>query len=260
MKRVNISQSKYIKLMPYGYPGSGKTHLCGTFSLDDRTRPVLHIDCGGNPETLGKFERIADVLRIDKFAELNAVIDWFQKGQPLDHQLVKAMDIQPGYKTLIFDGISDLQRYSFDAVMATEGNAPASISRAAEWSDYRGVLSQMTKVAKAIFALENVHVVMTAWERAETDLETGFTRYRPFLQGQSIDTVPGYALAIGRMIIPSRTDGQIAKLLKDNPTAKSIIIFQPTKSYDAKDQNGFNVNAVLDPTATKLLDLIEAKN
>lgn len=256
MKRINISQSKYIKTMPYGYPGSGKTHLCGTFALDERTAPVLHIDCGGNPETLGKFEAVGDVLRIDKFAELNAVIDWFQKGQPAQHPLAVQMEIQPGYKTLIFDGISDLQRYSFDAVMATEGNAPASISRAAEWSDYRGVLSQMTKVAKAIYALE-MHIVITAWERAEVDADTGAIRYRPFLQGQSIDTVPGYALSIGRMINPARADGAIAKLLKDNPTAKSIIIFQPTKSYDAKDQNGFNVNAMLDPTATKLLDLIE---
>lgn len=256
MKRVNVAQSKYVKTLVYAYPGSGKTHLLGTFALDERTAPVLHIDCGGNPETLGKFERIPDVVRLEKISELNAIHDWLVKKQPKDHPMVTQMGLVPGYKTLNFDGISDGQRYSFDAVMATEGSQIASITRAAEWADYRGVLSQMTKISKALFALE-MHVMMTAWEKAETDIETGFTRYRPFLQGQSIDTVPGYALSIGRMIIPSRADGQIAKLLKDNPTAKSIIIFQPTKSYDAKDQNGFNVNAMLDPTATKLLDLIE---
>lgn len=259
MKRIEIRNSKHIKIMPYGYPGSGKTHFCGTFSEDERSAPVLHIDCGGNPETLGNFETIADVLRIEKIAELNAIYDWFVKGQTFDHQLVDKMGVTPGYKTLIFDGISDLQRYSFDAVMATEGNAPASISRAAEWSDYRGVLSQMTKIAKAFFSLENIHIVITAWEKTETDIDTGAMRFRPFLQGQSIDTVPGYALCVGRMINPARADGSIAKLLKDKPDAKSIIVFQPGKSYDAKDQNGFNVPAMINPTATKLLDLLEKR-
>jgi hypothetical protein len=119
MKRVNITQSKYIKKLIYGYPGSGKTHLCGTYALDERTSPVLHIDCGGNPETLGKFEHIPDVVRLEKISELNAIHDWLVKKQPKDHPMVTQMGLTPGYKTLNFDGISDGQRYSFDAVMAT---------------------------------------------------------------------------------------------------------------------------------------------
>lgn len=255
MKKIDIAKSKHIKLMPYGYPGSGKTHLCGTFALDDRTAPVLHIDCGGNPETLGKFEQIGDVLRLERIAELNAVHDFFVKGQPTNHVLVSQFGVTPGYKTLILDGISDLQRYSFVSVMGEENQQIADVPRKPEFGDWRAVLGQMTKISKKLFDL-SMHVVVTAWEKADTDQDTGITRFRPLLVGQSIDTVPGYALAVGRMINPSRADGKVAQLLKDNASAKSIIIFVPTKNYDAKDQHGFGVPALLDPSASKLLDLI----
>lgn len=256
MKRISIESSRYVKLMPYGYPGSGKTHLCGTFSLDDRTAPVLHIDCGGNPETLGNLDRSGDVCRLERISELNVIYDWIMRGQPINHEAVSALGLAAGYKTLVLDGISDLQGYSFVSIMGEENQKIADVPRKPEFGDWRAVLAQMTKISKKLFQLD-MHVIVTAWEKEDVDRDTGAIRYRPLLVGQSVDMVPGYALAVGRVINPARADGQIAKLLKDKPDARSIIIFQPGKSYDAKDQNGFNIPAMINPTASKLLDLLE---
>lgn len=259
MKRINLEQSLYLKGMPYGYPGSGKTWFCGTFANDERTAPVLHIDCAGNPETLTQLPKMGDVLRIEKIADLNAIYDWFVRGQPNEHVMVKEFGLTSGYKTLVFDGISDLQRYSFEAVMNDTGIAIANIPKTAEWSDYRGVLAMMSKISKRFFQLD-MHVIITAWEKTEVDNDTGAQRFRPFLQGQSIDTVPGYALFVGRMIHPSRLDGQLAKFVKDHSeVAKSVMVLVPGKSYDAKDQNGIGQSLIINPTATKLLNAIEAK-
>lgn len=255
MKKLNIEASRYIKILPYGYPGSGKTHFCGTFANDDRTAPVLHVDCGGNPDSLLKHSNVPDVIRLDKFSELNHIYDWLTSGQPSNHALVTKMGLTPGYKTLVFDGISDLQRYSFEAVMSDEGKAIADLPKAAEWADYRGVLAQMTKIAKRFFALE-MHVVVTAWESTKVD-DIGVTRYRPFLQGQSIDTVPGYALAVARLIHKSRVDGQLKKALENVEDSVNVMLLQPSRTYDAKDQNGFGVAFMVNPTATKLMDLLE---
>lgn len=255
MKRIDVQRSKHIKTLVYGYPGSGKTHFCGTFALDDRSSPVLHVDCAGNPSTLRNLDAMPDVISIDKFSDLNYIYDWLVKGQPTNHPLVTQMNLTPGYKTLVFDGISDLQRYSFDAVMGEEGKDIADKPRAPEFGDWRGVLKQMTAIAHRFFSLP-MHVVVTAWEYVKTD-EYGQTRYRPFLQGQSIDTVPGYALCVARLIHKSRVNGAMEKALKDIPDTVNVMLLQPTKNYDAKDQNGFGISYLTNPTATKLLDLLE---
>lgn len=256
MKRIDISASKWYKGMPYGAPGSGKTHFCGTFSQDDRTAPVLHIDCGGNPETLNNLDRVGDVIQLEKLADLNYIYDWLFKGQPDKHPMVSEMGAKPGYKTIILDTGSDLQRHNFKSVMKEESLHIADTRRSPEFGDWRAVLATMTEIAYGFFKLP-MHVVITAWEKTEVDASTGATRYRPFFTGQSIDTVPGYALNVGRMINPARAEGRIAQMLKDKPDAKSVIIFQPSKTYDAKDQNGFNIPAMINPTAAKLLDLLE---
>lgn len=256
MKKIDIAASKYYKGMPYGTAGSGKTHFCGTFELDERTAPVLHIDCGGNPETLNNLGKTGTVMQLEKLADLNYIYDWLFKRQPDKHPMVSEYGATPGYKTISIDTGSDLQRHNFKTVMKEESLHIADTRRSPEFGDWRAVLATMTEIAYGFYKLP-MHVIITAWEKTETDNATGATRFRPFFTGQSIDTVPAYALNVARMINPARAEGRIAQMLKDKPDAKSVMIFQPSKSYDAKDQNGFNIPAMINPTATKLLDLLD---
>lgn len=262
MQRVKISPLSPLRLLIYGKPGARKTTLAATAGLDERTAPVLWLDAGGNPISISRLKgaRI-DVLRIGAVSDLAAVYNWFAANQPAKDVFALENRLTPPYKTLVFDGITHIQRLSFDAITNSENVAPGLIPPKPEWAHYRSVLSQMIVIASKFYTLP-INVIMTALEHPDQrflipgDQSTQFIYTEPMLSGQTVSELPGWALNVGHMMIAASYDPRIVRAIKadDNDV---IVQFKPTRYVDAKDQHRLG-DYIANPTITKFLDIIEA--
>lgn len=270
MQTLDLDRQTYLRVLAYGKPGAGKTHFVGSASLDPRTAPALHVDVSGNPETLRKQRERPHVLRLETLDDLNHIYDWFYRRQPATHVLCSKFGLKPGYKTLIFDGITAIQRKSFELVMNTGNVQPGSVQPKAEWSHYRSVLAQMLKIAQCFFqTLPSTHVLVTALEHTDQRLQTpgdqtsAYAYAEVALQGQSGDELPGEALAVMRLTAAAATDPAVLNPLlpkdKNIPRPVSIGQLLPSRTVYAKDQHGFGMAYMPDPTVTKMLDIIEGR-
>lgn len=267
MKKVDLrAANQTLRLLAYGVPGSGKTTFTGTAALDDRTSPVMHVDCSGNPESLLKQTQQGDVFTLDALSELNAIYDWLSKGQPAAHEMVTRVGAQPGYRTLVFDGITAIQRKSFDLVMGAETTKPGNVEVKADWVHYRGVLAQMLRIATLFLHMPKMHVIVTALEKPEKryvlpgDEKTAYWYIEPALQGQSQIELPGEALTVMRFAHHTQMPPEIAKDFEKTTNGLYCITqLQPSKTVYAKDQHGFNARYLANPTVSALLDRLEKK-
>jgi hypothetical protein len=262
-----LSGRSPLKLLIYGKPGKGKTTFAGSAALDPRTAPVLWIDAGGNPISLTRIGISADddrlkPLALEKLSDLAECYRWFAGGQKSTDVYALENGLKPPYRTLVFDGITQMQRLSFDAIMNTEDMQPGLIPPKPEWGHYRSVLGQMIRIATKFYTLR-LHVIVTALEHPEPryitpgDNTTAYTYFEPLLAGQSVDEFPAWALNVGRIALASTYDAMTVKEAKAE-TAFSMLQFKATRYVDAKDQHNFGPYHA-DPTVAKLLDIMDSK-
>lgn len=267
MRQVVLSGRSPLKLLIYGKPGKGKTTFAGSAALDPRTAPVLWIDAGGNTISLtrlGIFEGDPRLkpLALEKLSDLAECYRWFREGQKPQDVYALENGLTPPYRTLVFDGITQMQRLSFDAIMKTEDLSPGLIPPKPEWGHYRSVLGQMIGIASKFYTLR-LHVIVTALEHPEPryltpgDNQSAYTYYEPLLAGQSVDEFPSWALNVGRIALSSTYDDMTVAANNARDTF-SMIQFKATRYVDAKDQHNFGPYHA-DPTITKLLDIMDAK-
>lgn len=265
MKLVPIALAEYLRMLVYGKPGSGKTTFCASLGLDDRTSPVLHIDCGGNPEVVGNRKVFSTtpnvtILQPDKLDELNAIYDWLEAGQPNQASLAK-WGLTPGYKTVVFDGFTDIQRQSFDRAMSMESAAFYANYPKREFKHYGFVLQQLLHMISELRKLK-LHVIVTTLEHTKTlyevpgEMSTVYNYYSPMLDGEGKRELPGYVLSVMRMQPKPAIDPALAKRLEVKHTLGS---FEHNKYQYGKDQFGFPQVNYADPTITKLLDSIDRR-
>lgn len=255
----------HLKLLLYGRAGSTKTRTAASAALDNRTWPCLMLEASGNPISIREYERKPDILTVEQLSDINGPYEFLSEGMPKDHFLVKEFGLRTDYKTLIFDGVSVLQRFSFRLVTGT-ALSPGSIPKRVEIKHFNQVLAQMTMFAELYYDLP-MHVIMTSLEAEKTDQQTGAIYYRPLLWGQSADEVPGYALMVMRLLHEKKVsarqmDSDVATAVGEvirNAEAETYAVglISPDPKYDAKDQYGTGLTFFRDPTVTKIMDAIE---
>lgn len=258
MKRVKPETAQHLKLLFYGMPGSTKTRTAGSAALDERTSPVLFLDIGGNPLSIRDYKPGPDIIEIEALKDLNPIYDWLLKGQPENAPIVRELELRPPYKTVVVDGVTDLQRFSFATVVGNTKAGPGDLQSQTQIQHFNAVLAQMTTMARLFYKLP-MHVIVTALEREHIDQTTSTASYRPLLLGQSATEVSGYAYVVARMMHIARVgskikrESSIAELAADTV---SVALFKPTATYTAKDQYGALGASMVDPSITKMLDLI----
>lgn len=278
METVNLSlENQFLRLMIYGKAGSGKTTLTATAELDQRLAPVLHIDAGGNPISVIKTGAQPKIIRMTKLADLNFIYDWLVKGQPEAHPMVQEVGCVPGYKTIVLDGLTRIQFMSFGVAMGNTEIPPGTMPSKPEWDHYGRVLLNMTNAFTKFYELK-MHVMITALEDAErqlydpdkaklktTEMDDSDYYYQamPAIDGKSLGRVTGMAESVIRMAAKHKVEPSLVKQLEkvlNKPVRHCVAQFKETRSAYAKDQHGFGVSYMADPTCTQLMDLLEKQS
>lgn len=255
-KRTNLDDTTYLRWLLYGLPGSTKTRTLASACNDERTAPVLWLNSGGNPESMIDIAR-PDVITIDKLSDHNAIYDFLVTGQSPIHEVSKLFQLNPPYKSVVVDGITETQRQSFAFVTDSMNVGPGSFPKSIEIQHFNKVLGQMVNFARLYFSLP-MHVMMTSQEREDKDDSTGEYRFKPLLWGQSAGEVPGWARLVSRMMHVTRLDNKAKQTYREEiEGAISAALFVPSSKWVAKDQYGGKMPPVMvNPSVTKVLDLI----
>ena len=210
-------EAKYLRLLVYGEPGSGKTWLGASAALDESTAPVLYIEyksqiasLRSNPEYVAAMEdgRLV-ILSLDEYEELNFVYTYlFQHAGCAPESTVPTEGIGPLFpngppKTLVVDSLTELQRTE---VMRRAGNTPNKFLTDVEpprIQHWLTLLNQFTLLANKFYALP-MHVVFVGLEDVDyapriVGQAPRVTGYRLALQGSAQRQFPAYALTVMRL-------------------------------------------------------------
>lgn len=264
----------YWRILDYGLAGSAKTTLAGTACLDKRLAPVLWIDAGGNPISLKRLGVTPKIIKMTKLEDLNYIHDWLYKGQPDNHVMTDKAGCVPGYKTVVLDGITRIQFFSFKVAMGNIDTPPGTMPTKPEWDHYARVLLNLTNAFTQFYDLK-MHVIVTALEDYDKrfydpddtklkprDLDDSDYFYQavPAIDGKSAERVPGMAELVIRMAHKSRVEVSTVKQVEKQFNRKveySIAQLKQTKAAYAKDQYNLGVDYLPDLTMTQLTDLLE---
>lgn len=269
VKRVSHASltEPYLKVLFYGQPGSTKTRTSATAVYVPPLEPVLMLESGGNPISLRDYDKIPDIVHIDKLDEFNQPYEWLSMSQPPNHPFCREMQLNPPYRTVIVDSITEVQRMSFRTVIGTTKVGPGTVPATAEIQHFNKVLGQMVTFANLFYSLP-LNVILTSLEREDKDETTGSIMYKPLLWGQSAGEVSGYAYLVARLVHRTRLDfktetmiNQAAKLgITEEPmsdSTTSVALFMPSGKYVAKDQYGMGIPYMVSPTMGKILAAVE---
>lgn len=255
-KRVILEEADYLRILLYGKPGSTKTRTAASASLDERTAPTLLLNAAGNPLAIRDYDPAPDIIDLDELSDVNAPYDWIRRGQDPNHSFCKKYELNPPYRTLIVDQLTDLQRMSFAHVTGSKDIGPGEYPQRVQRQHFGSVLSQMVNFAKLYYSLP-INVIMTCLEKTTTNEMTGAVTYSPLLWGQSDTEVPGYAYVVARLVHRSAVDKRTLKVVEDaDSSTVSVAFFMPGGTFIAKDQTGSLGRYMADPSVTKMVDRI----
>jgi len=201
--------AKYLRLLVYGEPGTGKTWFCASAVLDETTSPVMYLNYHGQITSLRsnpKYIKAMDagrlvILTLGNYNELNRIYSWLFRGAGSSANLDKLFPVFP--KTVIVDSITELQRAE---VLRIAGNTPGKFAQEVlppEIQHWGRLLNEFTLLADLFYHLP-MHVVFAGLEAVDFGTrEVGkppqVVGYRLALQGQAQRQFPAYALTLMRL-------------------------------------------------------------
>lgn len=256
MRRV-VPNQEFLRVMFVGRPGSTKTRTAYSATLDERTRPVLGLDCGGQPRSIVEYDPQPDIISIEKVSDLSRIYRWLLDGQKRNDSLVRELELNPPYLTLVIDGFSELQRL---IVLEASGNSsamPGDRVSPVEIRHYGDILARTLTIAERFYRLP-MHVIGTVLEQERQEGENGPITFRPQVVGQSRDQLGSYPEVVGRLInvdkLSTTVKGQLGKALTADSSA--VCFFRPSPRHEAKDQTGKLGDFLIDPTMTAIMNLL----
>jgi len=216
------------------------------------------LNAAGNPLSVRDYRPQPTVLQLEQLSDLNDPYDWLARGQPMDDPIAQALGLKEPFKTVVLDGITEIQRMSFNEQRGIVG--PGSFPTRVGRDHFYNTLGQMTVMANLFYSLP-LHVIMTALEATERDAKTDWIYHSPLLWGQSDVEVGGYAYVVARMMNFAAVDAKVAKALEKEDDVYYLAIFNPTGRFYAKDQYFALGEYMVNPTMAQVYDrILEVKH
>jgi hypothetical protein len=277
MKAYTTEKDITLKAFVYGDPGVGKTTFFASAMDDPRTSPVLWLDCGGNPQSIRNRKPQPHIFMIEGSKDLDLPYDWLLKGQPAEHKFIDeatkmgvtlsrptTVPLGEKYKTVVFDGLTDYQRICMDELTGNDKRKFGETLAFADQRTWGQALSKLTKLARLLFGIPNISVLVSALERQEIDGLTQAVSYGPGLWGQARAEVPGYSLLTMRMVRRSKMSTKEQKLVAEQETdgvsnepAYSTGYIDQVGKFLAKEQYGGKLPArMASPTIPTIMTAI----
>jgi hypothetical protein len=260
MKR-NEPNTEFLRVLFTGRSGSTKTRTAYTAALDERLQPVLGIDAKGQTRSIRAYRPAPDILTVESTADVTRVYNWLKRGQNPADPIARSFELNPPYKTLVVDGWSQIQQWIVRSASGNEQKAAGEQMMLTAIQDYGVIFAQTMNIVELFYSLP-IHIIGTVLEQERQEGESGPTNYRHQLVGQSRDQLSSYPEIVGRLVHIERVSSSVKdhKAVREliTPETSSICFFKPSIRHEAKDQTGALGDLMVDPTMTKILDLLEA--
>ena len=214
---------------------------------------TLWLNAAGNPVSIRDYEKLPDIIDIEKLKDLNDPYNWIMNGQDPKDPFVKEFDLNPPYEAIVVDQITDVNQMSYAVATGNTKTLPGDIPKPHQIQQFQQILSQTVNFAKLYFELP-LHVIMTALEKTSTD-NVGNTYHSPLLIGQANEQVPGYATDVGRL---QHVSAAKKSHVQSTKAKISIAYFQPGLRFHAKNNDGRLPAMMGDPTIGEILNLMLA--
>lgn len=258
MSRFDFEQDMALKILIYGKPGTGKTWFACSAVDDERLAPVLVLEAFGNLMSIRRWDVKPDIVTINDIKDFNAPYDWLASGQDPNHPFCVENDLHPPYKTLIVDGLTEVQRFITRKLTGGAVDNPGDLVGKLERQGFGQLLGTMLNWAHHFITLP-MNVIMTSLEAERQDGTNGPIRRYPLIWGQSGLEICGYAYLVTRVTSRLAMDKTLLTSPVDpiNSDTVTVAMFAETPTYYAKDQYALGVIHMTNPTLGKVLDLIE---
>ncbi len=259
-----------IKLLMYAQPGNGKTWLCASVVDSEDMMPALMLSAAGNPQSIWDWEYKPDTFVISALEELNPFYDWFAMGQPTELNgkpvgMVERLGLTPPYRTLIVDGMTELQRWSLAIAGGHDKLSIGTQPRQLQIQEFNPVLAHTTRMAALFFSLAElsatlpVHVLITSLEWEKLDIRTQTRDIRPLIWGSGGAELAGYAMIVCRLQQAATVARNVKRSMGEKPDLEgtTIAFFKasPHTPFN-KDQWNRLGDYMVDPTMSKIVDLV----
>lgn len=212
-----VASGRYLRILAYGMPGSGKTWLCASAADHPITAPLLYLDYKGMSESLAKkkFKPGTFIhLRIEKFTDFNHVLTWLKKGPGAGTQLdtiCESLGV-PWPKTLAVDSITEIHRMEvmrLGGYVAPQKNQDVDLQSVGrpQIQDWGDILNEFMMFGDWHFQQIDYHVIMTCLQMTEyrTALDKKGNKVSipmgtvPAMQGKAAEQLPSKALTVIHM-------------------------------------------------------------
>jgi len=258
MAKRFVQTKEGLKMLVYGQPGSGKTWLAGSAAEDERFGRVLMLEAFGNPISLRKKEKVPDIITVEQLEDFNDPYEWIVDGQNPNDAYAKLHNLTPPYSTLVIDGTTEVQRFIMRRITGNERVSPGDLTTAMTRQGFGQLLGTMLNWSVHYLELTKtgMNVILTGLEANKQD-ESMLVRNSPLFWGQSGNELCGYAYMVMRLSVALRVDPDLKQddAIFDEDTYNVGQIIETKRTY-AKDQYGCGLKHIINPTMSKVADLI----
>lgn len=235
---------KYFRLLIYGDPDAGKTHLAATAQDHKELDPALHLSFEKGLLTVAYRDNY-DKKEIRTIDELENTYAMLKKDQE---------SAKPHYKTVIMDNATELQNLDIDTVMREAKSSARDPSKVdidvpsqREWGK---IGKRLRRVVTGFRDLE-MHTIWTAWKGEWTEESSNITYIYPKLSGFMKKEFSGYFDVVGLLTSDKINNGE--RLVH-------YLQVQGTKRVTAKWRNrptDIVPDVIEDPTIPMIWDFVK---
>jgi phage nucleotide-binding protein len=198
------NKSKYLKILVYGNPGTGKT----VFTATAPSPLIIDVEKGAHSINNHPNLRNAKALEYKSLFQVEQLIKYLGADAP---QLAE-------FKTIVVDSFSELQKRDLDAIVKEEAEKDANRNKFLPIGpDYNVNTEHMRMIASALRDLDR-HIIVTCHVKEEKDETTGRILRRPNLTPKLAGTLAGIFDVVGYMAT-SGSGENTTRTLQVHPTA-----------------------------------------
>jgi phage nucleotide-binding protein len=229
-----IERPPFINMLVYGNSGVGKTRLGGSADAVPQMRKVLIIDIEGGTLTLSHSYRNVDIVRVETWAQMQAVYDELLTGNT-------------GYNTVVVDSLTEIQKFNmYDIMTGLKKKNPDRDEDVPSMREWGINLEQMRKFVRA-FRDAPFNVIFTALSKEEKNARTGIIHKMPSLSGKLAGEVAAF-LDIVCYMYKKEVNGDL----------QHMILTTSTEEFIAKDRTGKLPLVIQNPTMTEIYKHIQS--